>query len=220
LAEIAHPLYLSGAAVTLVPLEAQHIAPLMQIAQASPERFRYTSTPTTPAEADAYFGRAFREREQGRAYPFALLAGGEVVGTSRYADISYANRNCELGFTWLAPPVQGGSVNVESKYLLLRHAFETLDFLRVYFYTDARNAQSRRAIEKLGAHYEGTLRAERVMKDGHIRDTLLFSVIHSEWPVVKKGLEARLAARLGSTKDAADSAMAPATGSGTGSASS
>ncbi len=196
--EIGHPLHRTGTTVTLAPLEPRHIPPLMQIAQASPERFRYTSTPTTPAEADAYFGRAFREREQGLACPFVLLSGGTVVGTSRYAAISYANRNCELGFTWLAPSVQGGSVNVESKYLLLRHAFEVLDFLRVYFYTDARNAQSRRAIEKLGAHYEGTLRAERVMKDGHIRDTLLFSIIQSEWGEVKKGLEVRLAARPGS----------------------
>jgi RimJ/RimL family protein N-acetyltransferase len=198
LAEIGHPLYLTGTTVTLAPLEAQHIPPLMRIAQASPERFRYTSTPTTPAEADAYFGRAFREREQGLAYPFVLLVRGEVVGTSRYADISYPNRNCELGFTWLTPSVQGGIVNVESKYLLLRHAFEVLDFLRVYFYTDARNAQSQRAIQKLGAHYEGTLRAERVMKDGFVRDTLLFSIIQSEWGEVKKGLEARLAARPGS----------------------
>lgn len=217
MAEIAQPLVLSGSSVTLVPLEAAHVAPLMQIARASPERFRYTSTPTTPAEADAYFGRVFREREQGLAYPFALLSGGAVVGTSRYADISYPNRNCELGFTWLAPSVQGSAVNLESKYLLLRHAFEALDFLRVYFYTDARNVQSQRAIRKLGAHYEGTLRAERVMKDGHIRDTLLFSVIHSEWPEVKKGLEARLTARLGSetasvTGSATDSAADSATG--------
>lgn len=217
MAEIAQPLVLSGSSVTLVPLEAAHVAPLMQIAQASPERFRYTSTPTTPAEADAYFGRVFREREQGLAYPFVLLSGGAVVGTSRYADISYPNRNCELGFTWLAPSVQGSAVNLESKYLLLRHAFEALDFLRVYFYTDARNVQSQRAIQKLGAHYEGTLRAERVMKDGHIRDTLLFSVIHSEWPEVKKGLEARMTARLGSetasvTGSATDSAADLATG--------
>jgi len=214
LAEITQPLILTGTTVTLVPLEAEHIAPLMQIARASPERFRYTSTPTTSADADAYFGRAFRERDQGLAYPFALLSGGVVVGTSRYADISRANRNCELGFTWLAPQVQGSAVNLESKYLLLRHAFEALDFLRVYFYTDARNVQSRRAIEKLGAHYEGTLRAERVMKDGYIRDTLLFSILQSEWGEVKKGLDAQLAVRLGSvTNSATDSVTGSATDS-------
>ncbi len=169
---------------------------MLQIAQASPERFRYTSTPTTPAEAEAYFERAFSERDRGLAYPFVLLVAGEVVGTSRFADIRSAHRNCELGFTWLAPRVQGSAVNMESKYLMLRHAFEVLGFLRVYFYTDARNTRSQRAILKLGAHYEGTLRAERVMKDGFIRDTLLYSVIHSDWSGVKQGLEAQLVAKL------------------------
>ena len=189
--------------MTLEPLGTQHIAPLLRIAQGSPEAFRYTSTPTTPEEAKAYFERAFGERERGVAYPFVLLGsdkdGGEVLGTSRFADIRPAHRGCELGFTWLAPQVRGTAVNLESKYLMLRHAFEVMDFLRVYFYTDARNTRSQRAILKLGAVYEGTLRAERVMKDGFIRDTLLYSVIHSDWPDVKAGLEAQLAAKLAPT---------------------
>lgn len=111
---------------------------------------------------------------------------------SRYADIRWSHRNCEIGFTWLAPKTQGTGVNTESKYLMLCYAFEVLDFLRVYLYTDARNKRSQQAIRKLGAVYEGTLRAERVMKDGFIRDTMLFSVIHTDWPEVKQNLEARL----------------------------
>lgn len=194
-----HPLILRGRALTLVPLTEEHIAPLLRIAQATPEQFRFTSTPTTADEAAAYFGRAFREREQGLAYPFALTVAGEVVGTSRYAELSSTKRSCELGYTWLSPAVQGTTVNLESKYLMLRHAFEELDLLRVYFYTDARNTRSERAIRKLGAVFEGTLRAERVMKDGFIRDTLLFSIIYREWPAVRLGLEAQLAARLGET---------------------
>ena len=79
---------------------------------------------------------------------------------------------------------------------MLTYAFETLDLLRVYFYTDARNTRSAQAIRNLGAVFEGTMRAERVMKDGHIRDTLLFSVIYSDWPEVKRGLETQLSARL------------------------
>ena len=184
--------------VTLEPLSEQHTGPLLKIAQASPEHYRFTSTPTTEAEAESYFSRAFRERDAGTAYPFVLLVENEVVGTSRYSSLSYQNRNCELGFTWLAPAVQGTVVNLESKYLLLTHAFETLALLRVYFYTDARNTRSERAIRKLGAVFEGTMRAERILKDGHIRDSLLFSVIYSEWPEVKRGLEAQLSARLGS----------------------
>lgn len=189
---IEHPLVLEGERVRLEPLLPAHIPPLLAISKADPETYRYTSTPTTDAEAEAYFAKAFGEREAGTAYPFALFVGGDVVGTSRYADLRPAHRGCELGFTWLAPRVQGTGVNAESKYLLLRHAFEVLDFLRVYFYTDARNVRSQRAIRKLGAAYEGTLRAERVMKDGFIRDTMVFSVIHTEWPEVKRTLEARL----------------------------
>ena len=192
MASVLHPLTLTGRLVTLEPLEAVHIAPLLAISKASPELYRYTSAPTTDAESETYFARAFDEREAGVAYPFAILVGGEVAGTSRYADIRAAHRNCELGFTWLAPQFQGTGVNTESKYLMLRHAFETLDFLRVYLYTDARNTRSQRAIRKLGAVYEGTLRAERVMKDGFIRDSMLSSIIYSDWPEVKRNLEARL----------------------------
>lgn len=194
--ELRHPLVLRGQAVTLEPLTQAHIAPLRQIAEASPEDFQYTSTPTTTAEADSYFARAFDERARGSAYPFVIVHHGNVVGTSRYADIQPQNRNCELGFTWLAPSVRGTVVNLESKYLMLRHAFEGLELLRVYLYTDARNLRSQRAIRKLGAVYEGTLRAERVMKDGFIRDTQVFSVIYNEWPSVREQLEARLTERL------------------------
>ncbi len=192
MASVRHPLTLTGRLVALEPLAEVHTGPLLEIATTAPEHYRFTSTPTTSAEAERYFGRVFRERDAGTAYPFAVLVGGEVVGTSRYADIRAAHRNCELGFTWLAPHVQGTHVNLESKYLMLRYAFEDLGFLRVYFYTDARNERSQRAIRKLGAVYEGTLRAERVMKDGFIRDTLLFSIIHTDWPEVKRNLEARL----------------------------
>ena len=196
--QVQHPLVLTGRGVRLEPLAREHLGPLLAVATTNPELYRYTSTPTTEAEAEAYFARAFRERGEGTAYPFVLLVDGQVVGTSRYSSLNTSNRNCELGFTWLAPAVQGTGVNLESKYLMLRHAFETLDLLRVYFYTDARNERSARAIRKLGAVYEGTMRAERVMKDGHIRDTLLFSIIYTDWPEVKRGLEAQLSARLSS----------------------
>lgn len=189
-----HPLTLTGRVVRLEPLDAQHIPPLMAIAEAHPSDFLYTSTPTSAEEAEAYFARAFSERENGLAYPFVITREGEVVGTSRYAAINATNRNCEIGFTWLDPVVRGTAVNLEAKYLMLRHAFEALDFLRVYLYADARNVRSQRAIRKLGAVYEGTLRAERVMKDGFVRDTLVFSILYNEWPTVKESLEKRLAA--------------------------
>ena len=194
---ISHPLILEGKVVRLEPLEDHHIGPLMDIAKATPDLFHYTSTPVTDAQADAYFARAFREREQSRAYPFTLVhkLSGKVVGTSRFADISWPHRNAELGYTWLTPDVQGSSVNVESKYLMLRHAFEALDFLRVHVITDTRNAQSQRAIRALGATYEGTMRAHHVAKGDYVRDTMVFSIIYREWPEVKAHLEGRMAAK-------------------------
>ncbi len=182
--------------MTLEPLTEEHLEPLLNIATASPEHYRHTSTPTTPEEAGRYFSRAFRERDEGKTYVFALLAGNELVGTSRYHTLDYANRKCEIGFTWLSLPAQGTGINTESKYLMLRYAFETLDFLRVQFQTDARNIQSQRAIKRLGAVYEGTLRAERIVQGGRIRDTMLFSIIHTEWPEVKRGLETQLSAHF------------------------
>ena len=180
--------------VTLEPLASAHLEPLLEIATAAPEHYRFTSTPTTPAEAEAYFGAAFRERDAGTAYPFAVrhLGSGEVVGSSRFYKLDYRNRNCEIGFSWFAPSVHGSGVNLESKYLMLLYAFDTLDFLRVQFHTDARNIRSQKAILKLGAVYEGTLRAERVMRDGFIRDSMLFSIIHTDWPDVKRNLVTRL----------------------------
>ena len=190
----SHPLILEGDTVRLEPLEERHIAPLMKIAKATPDLFQYTSTPVTDAQADAYFERAFKEREQGRAYPFVMVhkPSGEVVGTSRFADIVWQHRNAELGYTWLTPKVQGSSVNVESKYLMLEHAFETLDFLRVHIITDTRNARSQRAIRTLGATYEGTLRSHHLAKGDYIRDTMVFSIIYREWPKVKAHLEERM----------------------------
>ena len=192
----SHPLILEGDTVRLEPLETRHIAPLMKVAKATPEVFQYTSTPVTDEQAEAYFERAFKEREQGRAYPFVLLKPkGEVVGTSRFADILWQHRNAELGYTWLTPQVQGSSINLESKYLMLQHAFETLDFVRIQIITDTRNVRSQQAIRSLGATYEGTLRAHHIAKGDYIRDSLVFSIIHSEWPRVKAHLEKKLGAK-------------------------
>ena len=194
---ISHPLVLEGEVVRLEPLTRAHIPALMDIAKATPELFKYTSTPVTDEQAEDYFARAFSEREQGRAYPFTLIhkPDDEVVGTSRFADITARHRNAELGFTWLTPNVQGTSVNVESKYLMLKHAFEVLELLRVHIITDTRNSRSQRAIRSLGARYEGTLRAHHVAKGDYIRDTMVFSIIYRDWAEVKAHLEARIEAK-------------------------
>ncbi|MDZ7703852.1 MAG: GNAT family protein [Trueperaceae bacterium] len=191
---IDHLLVLEGEVVRLEPLHPTHIPALMAIATATPDAFRYTSTPVTDAQRDAYFERAFRERDQNVAYPFAVFykPTGALIGSTRFADLNWKYRNCELGFTWFAPGYQGTAVNPESKYLLLRYAFETLRFVRVQIHTHVANVQSQRAIRKLGAVYEGVLRNHMFTKDGEVRDTMVFSVIDSDWPEVKALLESRL----------------------------
>jgi RimJ/RimL family protein N-acetyltransferase len=114
------------------------------------------------------------------------------VGSTRYLDIRRENRGLEIGWTWLAAAVQRTAVNTECKYLLLRHAFETLGAIRVQLRTDLRNLRSQRAIERIGATREGVFRQERIMWDGYLRDSVFYSVIDCEWPAVKARLEARL----------------------------
>lgn len=191
---IGHPTFLAGRVVRLDPLSPEHVAELMKISRATPEIFRYTSTPVTSEQADFYFATAFAEREAGRAYPFSvfLQETGEIVGSSRFADIRWQHRNCELGYTWFRPDLHGTGVNVESKLLMLEMAFERLGFLRVQIHTDARNEKSQRAIEALGAVYEGTLRRHMVAKDGFVRDTMVYSVVDQDWPEVRGNLLRRL----------------------------
>ena len=196
---IAEPVTLRGQVVRLEPLRREHVEPLYRIALATPELFRYTSTPVNKSQLETYFAKAFGQRDAGLAYPFTLFfqETDEIIGTSRFADYRADNRNCELGYTWLSPKCQGTAVNVESKLLMLTHAFEVLDLLRIEIHSDTRNERSQAAIRALGATYEGTLRSHQVMKDGYVRDTAVFSIIHSEWDRVKAHLQARLAAKLG-----------------------
>ena len=170
----------------------------MAIAQKSPEEYRYTSTPVTEAQREKYFEAAFEGRRAGTAYPFVLLEPRkeQIIGSSRYSDVIWRHRNCELGYTWLDPAYQGSAVNVESKLLMLEHAFETLKFLRVQIHTDTRNTRSQKAIEALGATFEGVLRRHMVAKDGFVRDTRVYSIVDTDWPEVRKTLEERVAKKL------------------------
>ncbi|MCX7741576.1 MAG: GNAT family N-acetyltransferase, partial [Meiothermus sp.] len=116
---------------------------------------------------------------------------GRVAGRTGYVRVNPAYRSVETT-TWIFAPFQGGHANPESKYLLLKRAFETLGAIRVQFRADARNLQSRRAIEKLGATFEGILRKDQIYPNGTVRDTAVYSILDEEWPRVKAGLEARL----------------------------
>ena len=131
---------------------------------------------------------------RGVALPFAIVekATGRVIGSTRYGNIDRGHHRVEIGWTWVARDWQRTAVNTEAKYLLLKHAFETLGCMRVEFKTDSLNERSRAAILRLGAREEGIFRNHMITASGRIRHTVYFSIIDSEWPVVKGRLEAKL----------------------------
>jgi RimJ/RimL family protein N-acetyltransferase len=189
------PIMLTGNVVRLEPLAAEHAAGLYEAGR-DPSIWRYMPADPSASVASmtAWIEDALRAREAGTQLPFAIfeLASGALVGSTRYLNISPPDRGLEIGWTWLTPHVQRTVVNTECKYLLLRHAFEVLNAIRVQFKTDGRNIVSQRAIERLGAVREGVLRKQMILPDGYQRDAVLYSIIDTEWPAVKARLEAFL----------------------------
>jgi RimJ/RimL family protein N-acetyltransferase len=187
-------LALDGKFVRLEPLEERHREALRPAAQ-HPEIFAFF-TPMLGPLYDPYIDNALRRSDGGSELAFAVLLKTENrhVGMTRYLAIEEAHKRLEIGSTWYEPSVWGGPVNAECKLLLMRHAFEALKFHRVEYKTDARNARSRAAIRKLGATQEGIFRKHMIMADGHVRDSVYFSIVDTDWPAVKAGLEKRLAA--------------------------
>jgi len=189
------PVILQGAVVRLEPLTLGHVPALAQVGL-DPELWRWVPTLVASAgEMREYVEQALAEQAGGTALPFAIVtqAGNQVIGSTRYGNIDRGNRRLEIGWTWVAPAWQRTRANTEAKLLLLAHAFETLGAFRVEFKTDALNERSRRAILRLGATEEGTLRRHvLVPRSGRVRDTVYFSILDHEWPAVR----ARLAARL------------------------
>lgn len=186
------PIRLEGQILLLEPLRIEHAPELHPIAD--PEIFRHTLDWPQDRSFEEFEGWLERCLEAPASLDFVmrLRDTGEPVGCSAYLEIRPAHRGLEIGRTWIARRFQGTRVNPESKYLLLRHAFETLGAVRVQFKTDLNNAHSQRAIEKLGARREGVLRKFQVRTNGYIRDTVMYSVLAEEWPEVKAALEARL----------------------------
>jgi RimJ/RimL family protein N-acetyltransferase len=127
--------------------------------------------------------------------PFAIVrrADNRVVGSTRFWKIDRSNRKLEIGHTWLSASVQRTGVNTEAKFLLLCHAFDVMDCVRVQFTTDELNDKSRAAILRIGAKLEGVVRHERIMPDGRKRNSVRFSIIDAEWPEVRAGLERKMA---------------------------
>lgn len=146
------------------------------------------------ADLQAYIESALELQKEGKALPFATIeiASGRPIGSTRFGNIDTANRRVEIGWTWIARPWRRTLVNTEAKYLMLRHAFETLGCARVEFKTDVLNERSRRALLRIGAKEEGILRSHMIVRDGRIRDSVYYSIIASEWPEVKARLSQKL----------------------------
>ena len=188
------PVLLEGARVRLEPLVKEHLAGLAAVGL-DEELWRWIPTPVrTPEEMAAYIEAALNEQERGLALPFAIVekATGRAIGSTRYANIDRTHRRVEIGWTWVAREWQRTAINTEAKYLLLKHAFETLGCMRVELKTDSLNERSRAAILRIGAREEGIFRNHMITASGRVRHTVYFSIIDSEWPAVKAGLEATL----------------------------
>jgi len=186
------PVTLMGKVVRLEPLSLAHVADLCEVGL-DDDIWRYMlyGWVRTPQDMQRWVESMLALQEKGTDLPFAVihLAGNRAIGATRYLEIRPADRGLEIGGTWYGKAYQRTAVNTESKYLLLKHAFEALGCIRVQFKTDLRNVRSQQAIERLGAVKEGILRNHRILPDGTIRHSVYYSIIAEEWPAVKARLE-------------------------------
>lgn len=189
------PITLDGQRVRLEPLSIDHLAALCEVGLVE-EIWRWTtSLVLTPSDMRRYVEAALQEQAEGKALPFVTIdkASNKVVGSTRFGNIERTHRRVEIGWTWINPQWQRSHINTEAKYLMLRHAFETWQCVRVELKTDSLNEKSRNAMLRIGAKEEGTLRNHMVTYSGRLRHSVYFSVIVSEWPEVKANLEAKMA---------------------------
>ncbi|MGR9090043.1 MAG: GNAT family N-acetyltransferase [Gammaproteobacteria bacterium] len=190
------PTVLSGRHVTLEPLARSHAD---ELAAATRDgdlwKLWYTHIPAPEAVGD-YIDAALELREHAGAMPFAVRHNnsGVVVGSTRYLNVDESHHRLEIGNTWYARRVQRTALNSECKLLLLQHAFEALDAIAVEFRTHWHNRASRAAIVRLGAKQDGVLRQHQRAPDGSYRDTVVFSILNSEWPAVRRALHVAVAA--------------------------
>ncbi len=184
-------LEITGSKVHLRPMENSDAEHLNEAAaDGNLWELWYTSVPS-PDNSEAYIRTALKGRDNGDMYPFVICEKetGRVIGSTRYCSIEPTHKRVEIGYTWYSKSVQRTGMNTECKYLLLQHAFENLGCICVQFKTHWHNRPSRNAIERLGAKLDGVLRNDRISTDGTIRDTVVYSIIESEWPAVKQSLE-------------------------------
>jgi RimJ/RimL family protein N-acetyltransferase len=189
------PVILEGHYVRLEPMTEAHVPGLTQIGVGQTFwDFMLYGNINTEADMTNWVQDILSRAEKGTDLPFVAiqLASGRAAGATRYLNIMPKDRGLEIGGTWYGTEFQRTAVNTECKYLLLRHAFETLECIRVQLKTDLRNERSQKAIERIGAVKEGVLRNHMILPDGRYRHSVFYSILDSEWPQVKQRLEQML----------------------------
>jgi RimJ/RimL family protein N-acetyltransferase len=190
------PLILEGHHVRLEPLTREHKPDLAAVAL-EPDLWRWTLTQIRSREdLDAYVEEALAVQQAGTAMPFATIdrSTGRAIGSTRFGNIDPLNRHVEIGWSWLGRDYHRRAFNTEAKLLMLGHAFERMECIRVEFRVNYPNARSRRAVERLGAKLEGILRHHTIRSDGQLIDWVYYSILRDEWPGVRAGIERKLAA--------------------------
>jgi RimJ/RimL family protein N-acetyltransferase len=188
------PVTLEGRHVRLEPLTQSHFDALLEVAL-DPELWQWTlGTIGSREDLQRYLDTALGLEREGHALPFAIVTrhSGRAVGSTRFGSIDRTNCRVEIGWTWVGRAWQRTAVNTETKFLLLRHAFETLGCVRVEFKTDVLNEQSRTALVRIGAKEEGTLRRHIRTESGRWRDSVYYAIVDDDWPAVKRRLQAKL----------------------------
>ncbi len=182
---------------SIIKLEVLNLTHISELTEAVKDgnlwELWYTSAPE-PKNIEAYITKAIQDYEKGVSLAFAVRhkKSNKIIGTTRYMNVDAAHKRLEIGTTWYANTYQGTGVNTECKYLLLAHAFEVLECIAVEFRTHIHNLKSRKAIERLGAKQDGILRNHKIDATGCLRDTVVFSILNSEWKTVKKSLEYKM----------------------------
>jgi RimJ/RimL family protein N-acetyltransferase len=192
---IVEPVKLEGRFVSLEPLTLGHVSELCKVGL-EPELWKWTISVIGDQQAMmSYVESALADQSRGFALPFITRDkdSNKIVGSTRFGNIDVPNRKVEIGWTWVAPKWQRSYVNTEAKLLMLTHAFEVWNCVRVEFKTDALNEKSRAALSRLGAIEEGILRNHMITEAERFRDSVYFSIIESEWPKVKEDLRSKLA---------------------------
>jgi N-acetyltransferase len=192
---------LTGKVVRLEPLQFQHVPGLVAAAAGGGELYRWSPVPQDEAQVRQYVETAIAARDRGTAVPFAVarMDDDTVIGSTWFFDIEHwpwppshhraGPDTCEIGYTWLSQHAIRTGANTEMKRLMLTHAFETWQVRSVCLHTDARNQRSRQAMERLGARFEGILRAHRLGADLTPRDSARFSITATEWPQVRRHID-------------------------------